>query len=117
MKRLLFPAWLGLCLASSVAVAVAELRVPAFTAYLDPSPEGARVSEKNGIRGWKDPALKVLWFGDVRSIGTFTVSVALRLPEGAVSKLRLTAAGQSRDASVTGAGEDKIVMAGFASSR
>ncbi len=34
MKRLLFPAWLGLCLASSVAVA--ELRVPAFTAYLDP---------------------------------------------------------------------------------
>ena len=111
MKRLLFPAWLGLCLASSVAVA--ELRVPAFTAYLDPSPEGARISEKNGIRGWKDPALKVLWFGDVRSAGMFTASVALRLPAGTVSKLRLTAAGQSRDASVTGAGEDKIVTAGF----
>jgi len=27
----------------------AELRVSAFTAYLDPDPEGARISERSGI--------------------------------------------------------------------
>jgi hypothetical protein len=81
--------------------APAEQRIPAATAYLDPDVDGARVTS-SGITGWKDPALKVLWFGEIRTPGTLDVSVALRLPEGAVSKLRLTVAGQSRETSVHG---------------
>lgn len=88
----------------------AELRVPAFTAYLDPNPNGARVSEGAGITGWTDPALKVLWFGEIRAPGNLDCSVALRLPEKAASKLRLTVAGQSREATATGAGAALVTV-------
>lgn len=72
------------------ALAHAELRVPGYTAYLSPNPDGAQVSERSGVTGWNDPALQVLWFGELRAIGPLTCAVALRLPAGATSKLRLT---------------------------
>lgn len=81
----------------------AELRVPAFTAYLDPNPEGARVSE-SGITDWKDPTTKVLWFGQIKTAGKTELAVTLRLVEGATSRLRLAVAGQSREASAKGEG-------------
>src|SRR5438093_12904027 len=79
-----------------LSAAHAELRVPAFTAYLDPNPNGASVSEKSGLTGWRDPALKVLWFGEIKTPGKLDCSLVLRLPANAVSKLRLTIAGHSR---------------------
>jgi hypothetical protein len=75
----------------------AELRVPAFTAYLDPNPEGARVSERRGVTGWNDPALKVSWFGELQRAGRLECAVVLRLPAGAESRLRLTVGGTSRE--------------------
>jgi hypothetical protein len=80
----------------------AELRVPGFTAYFDPDPEGARVSEKSGVTRWKDPAIKVLWFGEIKTPGKLECALQLRLPAGKTTKLRLSVAGQSREASVTG---------------
>lgn len=88
----------------------AGLRVPAFTAYLDPNPEGARVSSRSGITGWKDPALKVLWFGELKAAGELDCQLALRLPENGVSKLRLSVAGQARDFAAKGSGAG-LVMA------
>src|SRR5438045_2624845 len=82
--------------------AAEELRVPAFTAYLDPNPNGASVSEKSGVTGWHDPKLKVLWFGEIKTPGKLDCSLALCLPANAVSKLRLTVAGQSREAVAKG---------------
>ena len=81
-----------------------ELRVPAFTAYLEPDPEGAEISEEAGITGWQDPALKVLWFGELKTTGKLDCSVSLRAPVGQVSKFRLNVAGQTREARVTGEG-------------
>ncbi len=98
----------------TASLEAAPLRVPAFTAYLDPDVEGARVSSRSGITGWKDPALKVLWFGELKSTGALECAVALRLAEGATSKLRLNVAGQSREATVTGAGTN-LVTASFGS--
>jgi hypothetical protein len=40
----------------------AELRVPAFTAYLEPGSGGVSISEKSGITRWNDPPAKVLDF-------------------------------------------------------
>jgi len=100
------------CVISVSVAARAELRVPAFTAYLDPDVEGARVSSSSGITGWKDPALKVLWFGDLKTAGELECRVALRLPSGVTSKLRLTVAGQSRVGSASGAGTN-VVWADF----
>ncbi len=84
------------------------LRVPAFTAYLDPQLDGARVSSRSGITGWQDPALRVLWFGDLRTTGSLTARVVLRLPDGATSKLRLSVAGQSHETTVRGKGPEPV---------
>ena len=36
----------------------AELRIPAFTAYIHPNVNGARVSERGGVTGWRrSPAI------------------------------------------------------------
>lgn len=99
---------LGVLLTSAVSLSAAELRVPAFTAYLDPDVDGARVSSRSGISNWKDPGLKVLWFGEFKNPGVIDASIALRLPEKAISKLRLTLAGQSHEATVTGGGTNLV---------
>ncbi len=77
-----------------------RLQIPAHTAYLSPDVRGARVSDRSGITGWDDPAVKVLWFGQINTAGRLSCSVALRLPPDTTSTLRLTVAGQSRDATV-----------------
>ena len=92
----------------------AELRVPAFTAYLEPDVRGARISRRSGITGWNNPELKVLWFGQIKTPGRLDCSVALRLPADITSRLRLTVAGRSHEASVKGAGPE-LVTADFGS--
>ena len=94
--------------------AAGALRVPAFTAYIDPDVRGARVSGRSGITRWSDPAMKVLWFGQIKTPGRLECCVALKLPEDATSKLRLTVAGQSHEATVRGVGAD-LVAADFGS--
>ncbi len=88
--------------------AQAQLRVPAFTAYLEPDPDGASVSSRSGISDWTDPSLKVLWFGEFKNPGKLDCALLLRLPAGAKSKLRLGVASNTRDASATGLGDDLV---------
>src|ERR1700690_496108 len=88
--------------------AQAQVRLPAFTAYLEPDPEGARVSEQSGISDWTDPSLKVLWFGNLKSAGPLECSLLLRLPAGAETKLSLTVAGKSRQAAAKGVGQNVV---------
>lgn len=85
------------------APALAELRVPASTAYLDPDPNGAKVS-KTDVTDWKDPKITVSWFGEIKTAGMLDASVMLRLPKGKQSKLRLTVEGQSREVHFSGTG-------------
>jgi hypothetical protein len=99
---------------SAVCGARAEVRVPAFTAYLESDPDGARVSPRSGISNWTDPSLKVLWFGEVKAPGKLTCALELRLPAGAETRLRLTLAGKSSEASVKGMG-DGLVKVDFGS--
>ena len=101
--------WLMALTAVAITVSArAELRVPAFTAYFEPDTGEAEVSELRGIVGWKNPAQKVLWFGEIKTPGQLECSVALRLPAGTETRLRLTVAGTSREAVAKGAG-DKLV--------
>ncbi|MEI9866457.1 MAG: DUF3472 domain-containing protein [Limisphaerales bacterium] len=90
------------------------MRVPAFTAYLDPDPEGAEVSQNSGISDWANPAIKVLWFGEIKTPGKLDCSLELKLPVDQETKLRLTLAGKSHDATVEGMG-DNLVKADFGS--
>src|SRR5579862_2356733 len=80
----------ALLLCQSAAFAEDLLRVPAFTAYLDPNPRGATVSERSGITRIRDKAMKVVWFGEFKNTGSVDCSVELRLPPGTSSSVRLT---------------------------
>ena len=97
-----------LTLAITTSAFAEPLRVPAYTGYADPDPGGARFSQNTGVTGWRDPAIKVSWFGDIKTAATIDAAVELRLPTNATSRLRLTVAGQSREAQVTGAGTNLI---------
>jgi hypothetical protein len=104
MNRQLF---LALCL-FTVSGAQAQLKVPAFTAYLEPDPDGASVSPSSGVSNWTDPLLKVLWFGEIKTPGKLDCSLLLRLPAGAETRLRLSVAGNDREAAAKGMGDDVV---------
>ncbi len=103
-------AWLGFGLCAVIAPA-AELRVPAFTAYTLPDAEGARISQRDGVTRWTDPALSVNWYGQFKQTGEVTAKLTLRLPKDTESKLKLSVANQSREVTVKGAGTDTPVTA------
>lgn len=88
----------------------AELRVPAFTAYLEPDPDGAEVAYPVGISGWTDPALKVLWFGEFHTVDKLTCALEVKLPAGAETKLRLTVAGTAHEATAKGTGNGPVTL-------
>lgn len=82
--------------------------MPAFTAYTLPAADGARISERSGITRWTDPALSVNWYGQFKQTGELSAKVMLRLPANTESKLKLTVAGQSREVTVKGGGENAV---------
>jgi hypothetical protein len=90
-----------------------DLRVPAFTAYMLPDADSARIAEQRGVTRWTDPKQSVNWYGKFAHSGSLTASVELRLPVDAVSKLKLTIDGQSRLATIAGKGKDAAVIAEF----
>ena len=56
---------------------------------------GIQIGSRRALASWKaDPALKVLWFGEIKSPGKLECALSLRLPANTVSKLRLTVGGQ-----------------------
>src|SRR5262249_41128924 len=90
--------------------ALAELRVPAFTAYFDSDPEGVRVRESSGVSIWKGPALQVLWFGELKATGKLDCALSVRLPTNIISRLRLSMAGQSHEATANGDGKSSVIV-------
>ena len=102
--------WLLTLVVSACVSARAELQIPAFTAYLSPDVDGARVSQRSGVTRWQNAGLRVEWFGEIKTPGKLEASVSLRLSEGKTSRLRLTVADQSREATATGAGTNLVTL-------
>jgi len=92
---------------SAVLAAHGELRIPAYTAYINPDANGARVSAASGITGWRSATNQVLWFGEIKTTGQISAALALRLPSNAISRLRLHVGQQSREATARGAGTNE----------
>src|SRR5205823_4881783 len=69
-----------------------SLRVPASLAYAEPDPKAMEISERDGVTGWSAARERVAWYGKHRSTGTLNVSLAVRLPVGEGSRLRLAVA-------------------------
>lgn len=79
--------------------AAQEIKAPAFTAYLDPDANAARVA-KDGITGWSTKDT-ILW-GGILTSGEVTAGVLLKLPEGETAKLKLTIEGQTKEIEIEG---------------
>src|SRR5690242_1651744 len=84
-------------------------RVPAFTAFIEPDPEGAEVSEDRGVTGWTSGKERVVWYGKFAAPGRVDVGLSLRLPAGSTSRLRLTVAKKTLTATATG-GTDAVTL-------
>ena len=97
MKKLCLGCSVLMAILACVTDAFAELRVPACTAYAEPDPEAVEISPEQGITGWTDPKVKLLWFGDFKHSGSLTASLLLRVVPGAEFRLRFTLAGSSRE--------------------
>jgi hypothetical protein len=89
------------------------LRIPAFTAYSLPEAEGVRISERQGVTRWTNPAVRINWYGNIRKTGEITAALSLRLPAQLESRLELEVAGQSLPARVQGAGPDTPITVPF----
>ena len=88
-----------------------ELRVPAFTAYMLPNPESARISEQKGVTLWNDPTQSVNWYGKFETTGELKLKSELCLADGTSAKFRMTVDEESREATATGSGSGSFVTA------
>src|ERR1043165_2473418 len=96
---------------SGVWAADNPLAIPAFTAYIQPDPRGARVSERTGIEKWSDATQQVAWHGHFTNAGKLQATLSVALPAGQTSTLRFEVDGQSRTLEVTGAGDEPVKVA------
>ncbi len=115
MKPLLVPYLLlallicAACAAADPAFESSPLTVPAGTAYFQPNiePDGADITSEHGVTGWTDAKEHVVWYGSLAA-GSLQISLSLHLPAQAVSHLRITVAGQSRETTAIGTGTEPL---------
>lgn len=88
----------------------AEVRIPASTAYLEPNDAGARLSGRSGVSSWREPATKVVWYGQINTTGKLDCSLELRLPAGAESRFRLTVGSAAHEAVAKGSETNLIIL-------
>lgn len=103
-----------LCVAGIMAIAhpapqATAVRVPAFTAYIEPNPEGVTVSEAVGVTGWSDKNQTVSWFGFITKPGKLEVALSLRLPAEKTAQLQCTVNKKTFVAQVRGAANGEPV--------
>jgi hypothetical protein len=99
--RLSLAAFLLTIIFIATSLPAQDIKIPGFTAYLDPNPRAASVND-NGVTGWST-ADTVLWGGEL-GLGEVNAAVTIKLPAGETSKLKLTIAGKSTEVSVKGIG-------------
>lgn len=97
-------------LSASAVTADPTLRIPASTAYVSPDPEAARVSSRSGVTQWKDPGQKIEWFGGFHQTGTLEAQVTCTYASNLVCRLQLSLGDQSRQATITGAGTNQVLV-------
>ncbi|MBL0172066.1 MAG: DUF3472 domain-containing protein [Gemmatimonadaceae bacterium] len=102
-------------LAMFVALPRAELRVPAFTAYLIPDADAVRISATRPVMPFVRAGASLAWFGQIITRGAIEPSVAVQLPRGDTARLRLTVGAEHRDAmAIGGDGERRVSFGTFA---
>ena len=103
-----------LALALATGSTRAELRVPAYTAYLAPDPNAARMSATRPIVPFARAGSSIVWYGRFPATGQLTASVTMQLAVGDSLRVRLIVGKQRRDAiAVGGASEVQVVFGAY----
>jgi hypothetical protein len=89
---------LFLSLLAVVSPAGAAVRVPASTAYIDPDPNGAKVSKEHGVSAWTNKGNHVLWFGEFKNAGQVQASIVCKTAAGKPLDLELAFEGTKHKA-------------------
>jgi Domain of unknown function (DUF3472)/Domain of unknown function (DUF5077) len=84
------------------------LSIPACTAYIQPDPNGLKVSEKSGVDGWSDAKQQIAWHGHFTNAGALTATLSVALPAGQTSTVRFDVDGQTKSLQITGAGDEPV---------
>jgi len=100
--------WTLLFAGATLTARAQELRVPAFTAYVEPDAEAVNVSEQSGVTEWKDVHQKIVWYGKL-SVGELHLSLVTTLPKAERATLRLTVGKQKQERAIEGGGEEQSV--------
>jgi len=96
---------------TALPVRLAQLRVPAFTAYLSPDPDAVDVSPNQPVMPFVQAGAHIQWYGHFTTSGTIQVAVAIRLARGQSVHLRATVGEVHHDATVNGT--DSLVRVAF----
>jgi hypothetical protein len=86
----------------------AEMRIPAFTAYLEPDTQDATVSERRGITRWTNSAVSVNWFGEIRETAEIRCALSGRAAEGTKARFKLIVEGVSQELTLQGKGTNVV---------
>ena len=89
---------------------LAELRIPASTAYLAPDPDGAPFAGSGEVAPFANSGASLLWFGEFKTAGTLRASVELTAPQGTRVTLRLVVASESPDVTTSGSWNQASAM-------
>lgn len=98
------------CLLLFSCQAMAEVRVPAYTAYIQPKANGARVTEEQGITRWRNPEQTINWYGKFVNQGELTVKVVMTLAENDTTRFRLSVDDQRSEAMAASQGKDSVTV-------
>ena len=86
----LFSSFSMLCLADEP-----QTVAPASTAYFEPNPDGADLTEEGGVANWSDKKQKIIWYGRFLKTGKVDVQAILKLTLSKSVTLKLTMEHQS----------------------
>jgi hypothetical protein len=89
-------------LAALLPARAAQLRVPAFTAYLSPDADAVDISPDKPVTPFVQPGAHIQWYGHFTTAGAMQVAVAIRLARGQAVNLRATVGEEHHDAIVNG---------------
>lgn len=103
MRKILF------CCGLTVLPVSAEIIIPAATVYGIPDTARLRLDDETGVTSWRNPEMKLKWFGEFKQAGELTASLGMKLGKGENSTLQMTIGGRSRKVSVQGNGEPQVV--------
>ena len=87
----------------------AELRVPAFTGYVLPDPDAARVSATRPVLPFAKAASSIAWWGHIATRGDLSATVSMQMTSGTSRAMRLSVGTTHHDARLEGTGADARV--------